>query len=568
MRASAAPSVPSCNAPSRDATVLFVSALRLDSERIRGLIGDGSVAASRGSPPRCRSTSRPIAARSRAGCRRTAATSRATRSASSRSRARSTSTRRRCGRSTPRTSRRCGRRSCAPRARGAGAGCSRRWPSFATSPTRPRSGRRSRWQDGSSTASGSSTSSRTIRATARTSTRISSCARAARRARSRRCGTSPSATAALRAAKWQPFGFVRRDAERVFLFNDWAITDEAVTTPADQDICIRTWFGQGAASFRIVSLHPFTLSIPKLEQPGLPTVHFGFPGEVNESQAEGGNGGQRRQATAERVPEHPSRPAWVRLAVGVIVGLAASICIPDRFGATLKIIGAWDAGAVAMTGLAWWLIARAVARAHARLGGVDRSRAPRHRRLADPRERRSACSRPASRSTARSPAPPTAAPLFLGLGLLAVAVAWVMTHTMYTLRYAHLYYRDGVEREGGLAFPGPATRRTSTSPTTPSPSACASRSRTCRSRTPRAAPRDAPARRALVRVQHRHPRRRPQPGDRHLRLKRPDRRFLRGADRVSVLALFSHEIVWLIGWETGRAIRRGRSHPPARAGLR
>jgi hypothetical protein len=33
-----------------------------------------------------------------------------------------------------------------------------------------------------------------------------------------------------------------------------------------------------------VALHPFTLSIPKLEQPGLPTVHFGFPGEVNESE--------------------------------------------------------------------------------------------------------------------------------------------------------------------------------------------------------------------------------------------------------------------------------------------
>jgi uncharacterized membrane protein len=44
--------------------------------------------------------------------------------------------------------------------------------------------------------------------------------------------------------------------------------------------------------------------------------------------------------------------------------------------------------------------------------------------------------------------------IFLGLGLVAVASAWMVTHTMYTLRYAHLYYRDGVEREGGLAFPG------------------------------------------------------------------------------------------------------------------
>src|SRR5262249_18945131 len=52
------------------------------------------------------------------------------------------------------------------------------------------------------------------------------------------------------------------------------------------------------------------------------------------------------------------------------------------------------------------------------------------------------------------PAPAEGRDLFLGLGLLAVASAWLLTHTMYTLRYAHLYYRDGVEREGGLAFPG------------------------------------------------------------------------------------------------------------------
>ena len=39
------------------------------------------------------------------------------------------------------------------------------------------------------------------------------------------------------------------------------------------------------------------------------------------------------------------------------------------------------------------------------------------------------------------------------LALVAVATAWSLTHTSYTLRYAHLYYRDegGV---GGLVFPG------------------------------------------------------------------------------------------------------------------
>jgi uncharacterized membrane protein len=36
---------------------------------------------------------------------------------------------------------------------------------------------------------------------------------------------------------------------------------------------------------------------------------------------------------------------------------------------------------------------------------------------------------------------------------LAVVAAWGVTHTAYTLRYAHLYYRDA-GGEGGLVFPG------------------------------------------------------------------------------------------------------------------
>jgi uncharacterized membrane protein len=50
---------------------------------------------------------------------------------------------------------------------------------------------------------------------------------------------------------------------------------------------------------------------------------------------------------------------------------------------------------------------------------------------------------------------PEARDLFVGLCLLAVATAWLLTHTAYTLRYAHLYYRDGGQGdEGGLTFPG------------------------------------------------------------------------------------------------------------------
>ena len=39
------------------------------------------------------------------------------------------------------------------------------------------------------------------------------------------------------------------------------------------------------------------------------------------------------------------------------------------------------------------------------------------------------------------------------LCLLAVVTAWILCHTTYTVRYAHLYYRDDGDL-GGLGFPG------------------------------------------------------------------------------------------------------------------
>jgi uncharacterized membrane protein len=44
--------------------------------------------------------------------------------------------------------------------------------------------------------------------------------------------------------------------------------------------------------------------------------------------------------------------------------------------------------------------------------------------------------------------------LLLPLCLVSVIVAWTLTHISYTLRYAHLYYREDDEGEGGLEFPG------------------------------------------------------------------------------------------------------------------
>ena len=46
--------------------------------------------------------------------------------------------------------------------------------------------------------------------------------------------------------------------------------------------------------------------------------------------------------------------------------------------------------------------------------------------------------------------------LYLVLCIVAVTAAWLLTHTAYTLRYAHLYYRDDGDGEGGLGFPDQA----------------------------------------------------------------------------------------------------------------
>jgi len=43
--------------------------------------------------------------------------------------------------------------------------------------------------------------------------------------------------------------------------------------------------------------------------------------------------------------------------------------------------------------------------------------------------------------------------LVLILVIASAALSWLLTHTAFTLRYAHLFYRGGVEGEGGIEFP-------------------------------------------------------------------------------------------------------------------
>ena len=52
--------------------------------------------------------------------------------------------------------------------------------------------------------------------------------------------------------------------------------------------------------------------------------------------------------------------------------------------------------------------------------------------------------------------PPDEAHVLALLSIVSVGIAWLVTHTAFTLRYAHLYYREDREGVGGLEFPGGA----------------------------------------------------------------------------------------------------------------
>lgn len=43
--------------------------------------------------------------------------------------------------------------------------------------------------------------------------------------------------------------------------------------------------------------------------------------------------------------------------------------------------------------------------------------------------------------------------LALALTIAGAALSWCLTHAAFTLRYAHLYYREGRAKEGGIEFP-------------------------------------------------------------------------------------------------------------------
>lgn len=144
------------------------------------------------------------------------------------------------------------------------------------------------------------------------------------------------------------------------------------------------------------------------------------------------------------------RRATGRLVLASLFGAACAIGVPSPCPLFLRGVVFWDTGSVVLLLLAWNVILRSTPE-------LTKERAS----AEDPGRSMVWVIAVASslfslfaavfvlRNAHRGPG---ATQTWTLLGLAAVVLSWLLTHTSYTLRYAKLYYRT--QREDGLEFPG------------------------------------------------------------------------------------------------------------------
>jgi uncharacterized membrane protein len=158
-------------------------------------------------------------------------------------------------------------------------------------------------------------------------------------------------------------------------------------------------------------------------------------------------------AVPRRHPRIDPRRALSRVGISFAVAAVAYLAVAAHVPGTAAALIAWDAGGFALLGLSWSLVAAADARlTRARAGAEDPGRTLVYVIVV----LTSAASLVAATFLSRSA---RALPSGLSHGVAAlclttVALAWAMTHTAFTFRYAHLYYREDTEGIGGVTLPG------------------------------------------------------------------------------------------------------------------
>ena len=144
------------------------------------------------------------------------------------------------------------------------------------------------------------------------------------------------------------------------------------------------------------------------------------------------------------------RGARIRLLLGVVVGAIAWLVVPSDLSLTTRLLVAWDSVAIVLLAITLVIILRSNAKETRRRAAAE-----------DPGRDlvwaivMAACA--FSLFAAAIVAHQTKAlthsqnVIHLVLSVAAVVSSWLLAHAAFTLRYAHLYYRD---EPAGIEFPG------------------------------------------------------------------------------------------------------------------
>jgi uncharacterized membrane protein len=150
---------------------------------------------------------------------------------------------------------------------------------------------------------------------------------------------------------------------------------------------------------------------------------------------------------------HPLDPrgARLRLISAIVLGLLAWFVVPGRMEATTRALVAWDIAGFVLLAIGLFIIARADAReTRRRAAAYD----PGHRAVWIVVLAACAFGLFAAAVVIRQgrSASSFEGQLHIVLCVMTVMISWLLTHSAFTLRYAHLYYRG--EGNGGIEFPG------------------------------------------------------------------------------------------------------------------
>jgi uncharacterized membrane protein len=152
---------------------------------------------------------------------------------------------------------------------------------------------------------------------------------------------------------------------------------------------------------------------------------------------------------------HPLDPrgARMRLILALTVGFTAWLVAPGQLAATTRALLGWDLAGLVLLGFAFAIITRS-----------DQPETRRRAASYDPGRTvvwilvlaASTFSLFAGTAVLRhgEARSALAGRLHVALCVATVVISWLVTHSAFTLRYAHLFYRDDEEHEGGVEFPG------------------------------------------------------------------------------------------------------------------